>query len=119
MHLFKDVDDKVTREVIPDDLDAKIDELLIQASQMYETLREDGKREETIDNLLLQASQEFENQEGSSTNTRVSSPKSASDVEKVRTSAIPNKTKKNTEWAEITWVSWAMQRAKNLSMEEI
>ena len=61
-------------EVIPDGLDTKIDELLIQAHHRcsYEISREDGERDETINKLLLQASQEFENQERiqSCTNTR-------------------------------------------------
>ena len=33
--------------------------------------------------------------------------------------AIPNKTKQNTELAEKTWFSWAMQQVKNLSTKEI
>ena len=41
--------------------DAEIEDLLIQASQMYESSR-DGENDEMIDNLLLQASQEVENQ---------------------------------------------------------
>ena len=42
--------------------DTEIDELLIQASQLYEALREDGEKDKIIDNLLLQTSQEVENQ---------------------------------------------------------
>ena len=128
MHLLKD--DNARDEVLPCcSGDAEIDDLLIQASQMYEASREDDQNDEIIDNVLLQASQEVESQlvkfqvksspSPGSINTRFSSPKSASEVEKVRASAIPYKTKQNTEWAEKAWFSLAMQRVKNLSTEEI
>ena len=79
--------------------------------------------------MLLQASQEFVNQvvksrvksspSQGSTNIRCSSPKSASEVEKIQALATPNKTKQNTEWVEKTWFSWATQWMKNLSTEGI
>ena len=66
---------------------------------MYEASREDGENDRMIDNLLLQTSQEVENQlvkprvkfflSHGSANTRFSSPKSTSKVEKIRASAIP------------------------------
>ena len=61
MYLLKEDDSR--DEVMPCcSGDAEIDNLLIQASQMYEASREDGENDTMIDNLLLQASQEVENQ---------------------------------------------------------
>ena len=78
-----------------------------------------------IDNLLPEMSQ-VENplvksqvKSFPSTNTRFSSSKSVGKVEKICASAIPNKTKQNTEWAGNTWFSWATQRMKNLCAEKI
>ena len=116
MHLLKE--DDTHNKVMPCcSGDTEIDELLIQASQLYEALREDGENDKIIYNLLLQTSQEVENQlvksriksspSQGSTNTRFSAPKSTGEVEKIHASAIPNKTKQNTEWAENTWFSWA------------
>ena len=135
MHLLKDDDarNEVLPPILPCSGDVEIDDLLIQASQMYEASREDDENDKIIDNLLLQASQEVESQlvkseiksqvksspSQGSTNTRFSSPKSSSKLEKVQASAMPNETKQSTEWAEKTWLSWVMQRAKNLSTEEI
>ena len=42
--------------------DAEIDDLLNQATQMYEASREDGENDEMIDSLLLQVPQKVENQ---------------------------------------------------------
>ena len=61
MHLLKE--DNIHNEVTPCcSGDTEIDELLIQASQLYVALREDGENDKIIDNLLLQTSQEVENQ---------------------------------------------------------
>ena len=55
MHLLKE--DHTHNEVMPCcSGDAKIDDLLIQAPQMFEALREDGENDKIIDYLLLQAS---------------------------------------------------------------
>ena len=57
MHLLKK--DDTRDKVMPCcSGDAKINDLLIRASQMYESSREDGENDKMINNLLLQASQE-------------------------------------------------------------
>ena len=55
----------------------------------------------------------------SANTTRFASPKSSKSVEEVRKSAIPKKTRQNTEWTERTWHSWAKQRIEKLSPEEL
>ena len=97
-----------------------IDELLLLASQQYEcketttcALTESGEqprvpsdvRNDTSGNAFSEA--------------RFASPKSAHQVETVRKSAIPRKTRRNTEWAERTWYSWANYRAGKMSPEEL
>ena len=57
MHLLKE-DDTRDKAMLCCSGDAEINDLLTQASQMYESSREDGKNDKMIDNLLLQASQE-------------------------------------------------------------
>ena len=117
------------------------DELLIQASQLYEKSRTDNDSEEAINQLLLEASQEMEKQlakyteseqktlptlmteagsqpESNCTITRFSCAKSASDIGMVRMSAIPKKTQQNTEWAERAWFNWATQQVEKLSSDE-
>ena len=43
--------------------------------------------------------------------------KSAKAVEKVQKSAVPKKTRLNTEWAERTWHNWALYRLENFSQD--
>jgi hypothetical protein len=120
----------------PDDIDS----LLLAASQMFELpVGEVGGSE--LDQLLLQASQTYEGCVVSHTSppvtrsstrkgkgkasavpdssTRYGSPKSNKAIEKARKSAVPKKTRLNTEWAEKTWRDWAVYRQENLSQEEI
>ena len=101
--------------------------------------------DETDDELLLAASQQFENQtescsiqpfvppsesdkqvepvsltsSSSDTKTaRFAAPCSCSDIEIVKESQIPNKTKSNTTWAINIWREWATYRLKRLAPEE-
>ena len=117
-----------------------IDSLLLEASQVFERVNVEGSDE--LDELFLQASQSYESEHcvvsgmpnvpvtrsshggerkvaASGPSSRYGSPKSAKAVEKVRKSAVPKKTRLNTEWAEKTWRDWALYHLENLSQDEM
>ena len=178
MHLFEDHSDgKSSGKPFSDnDDDDSMDELLLLASQAYEsryaydykeTTNDDTKagsrkaRSEGVNMLTLQPEEypihdpigvsnrssshssavpkavsvketsssfsvsqvknctEFASDTSSANTTRFASPKSSRYVDEIRKSAIPKKTRQNTEWAERTWHSWAKHRMEKMSPEEL
>ena len=143
MHLFDDHghgNDNASEKTSAciDDDDSAIDDLLLLASQEYEykeTMRltegvkmsaaPEEHRAMPYPYMPVPSSSSYASVSSeitgdkSGNSTRFASPKSSRDVEEVRKSAIPKKTRQNTEWAERTWHVWAKHRVEKVSPEEL
>jgi len=94
----------------------ELDKLFLQASQSYES---EHCIMSGMPNVLVTRSSGERKVAATGSSFCYGSPKSAKTVEKVRKSAVPKKTRLNTEWAEKTWCDWALHRLENLSQDEM
>ena len=103
------------------------EELLVQASQLLEELEPGATSlpDAAIDDLLLQASQQFERSSvvlekpvKDDTKSRFSDPVTVGDVENVRVSGIPGKTRAQTSWCTGVWAEWAEARMRLPAADE-
>ncbi len=101
--------------VLPDlNVPADMEELLLQASQLYEEPVAVVTESETLMSACVDAVVTAEKPSGS----RFGIPQRERDVQEVKESRVPKKTQNNTEWAQNIWRQWATHRITQLSDEE-
>ena len=124
----------------------EMEQLLVQASQHLEGLKPEttsrvdaavsgtiddllgGLKPETtaaIDDLMLQASQQFERSSvvpeklvNNATRSRFLDPVTIGDVENVRVSGVPGKTRAQTSWGTGVWAEWVRAHMKLSAADE-
>ena len=90
----------VSESLIVRDFMANEEDILLQASQMFESSQAESSSTTTT-----------------STSNRFGSPVKELEIEKMKQSGIPDKTKQSTAWALKVWNSWANSRTKNEESE--
>ena len=115
-------------DVIEASVERSIDELLLAASQKFEQqFIEDGSSGSQVQPDFVQPKAMCEEVKTESMgtvmpavncNSRFASPSYCQEIQKVKESCIPNKTKANTEWANNIWRDWVSFRSKHVAPEE-
>lgn len=96
--------------------DEMLDKICLEASQKFEMITEAGtdmSEDEMMDKICLEASQQFDNLCAgmeASENSRFGKPVNNDDLENMRKSAVPLKTRQNTMWADNLWRAWVRAR---------